>query len=390
MTENTHTSRLLILTTLLNLSGPALQAILLTAKLRDAGYDTCLMTGTKGSADDSFTAVAAHYGVEPVLIPTLSRSLNPLRFILNLWRLYQAIRAFAPDVVHTHNTTAGFLGRLAARLAGVPVVVHTLHMYPFGGYYNRLTTFWFIWLERIGAYWSDSIITLSEQLRRVLTEEYGITRKQRIIVLPAGYDLANFANTKRHKNNFRAAWHIPEDVPLVGIIGRLLPVKNHALFLEAAALVHAEMPQARFVIVGDGQLRQMLVQQAKHAGLADHVIFTGWQKDVADIYSDLDMLVICSLNEGTPVPIIEALAAGCPVVATDVGGVADLLDRGTFGTIVPSGDNQQLASGILQTLRQPYAAEPARAAMLNRYSIERLVIDLDSLYQGLLAKKRRR
>lgn len=389
MTQTAPKPRILYLTTLLNLSGPALQAILLTAKLRDAGYDTCLVAGTKGSAEDTFISVAAQYGIEPVLIPTLSRSLNPVRFLINLRRLYQVIREFAPEVVHTHNTTAGFLGRLAARLAGVPVVVHTLHMYPFGGYYNRLTTFWFIWLERIGVLWSDSIITLSEKLRRVLTEMYGITRKQRLIVLPAGYDLASFASTKRHKNTFRAAWHIPEDVPLIGIIGRLLPVKNHALFLEAARLVQAELPEARFVIVGDGELRQPLVQQAHAAGLADRVIFTGWQKDVASIYSDLDVLVICSLNEGTPVPIIEALAAGCPVVATDVGGVADLLDRGAFGEIVPSDDRQRLAEGILKTLKQPPDIEPARTAMLNRYSIERLVSDLDSLYQGLIAKRRR-
>ncbi|MCU0513110.1 MAG: glycosyltransferase, partial [Anaerolineae bacterium] len=369
-------TRVMYITTGLNISGPSLQAILLTAFLREAGYDTRLVVGTLSDGELTMDYAARRYAVEPILLPGLAHSLNPVQVLVSLWRLYRLIRQHRPDVVHTHQTTAGFIGRIAARLAGVPVVLHTMHVHPFHGHYDRLMTLFFIITERIGALFSDSIITLSEKLRRELAERYHITARRRMIVLPSGYDLRAFARSGRQAGHFRRAWHIPAAAPLVGIVGRLMPVKNHALFLEAARLVLAQMPQAHFAIVGDGELRAALEAQAAPLGAQVH--FTGWQEDTAAIYSDLNVLVISSLNEGAPVPIIEALAAGCPVVATNVGGVVDLL-AGVPGEIVPSGDAAALAAAILRSLTTPYDPEPARHIMLDRYGIDRLVQDLDSL-----------
>jgi glycosyltransferase involved in cell wall biosynthesis len=385
MSMSEQARRILRIIPSMNISGPALQALLLSSAMKDIGYEGLLVGGT---SDESagMMEVAAKYGIEALLLPELNYDF-PLNAIPAFLRLYRLIREYQPDIVHTHNTRAGFLGRIAARLAGVPVIVHTLHEYPFRGYYRRLSTILFIYMERIGAYFSDSIITLSESLRKALVETYGVTRKSRITVLPLGFDLQSFANTKRHLGLFRQAWGIDADAPLVGIIGRLLPVKNHKLFLQAATKVLTALPNARFVIVGDGEERANLEAEARDLGGA--VIFTGWQQQVEVIYSDLDLLVISSLNEGTPVPIIEALAAGCPVVATDVGGVADLLDGGRLGALVPSGDADALAEAILKSLATHADMKAAQETMLKRYGIKRLAQDMDSLYRGLLAKKRR-
>src|SRR5690606_5468949 len=149
---------------------------------------------------------------------------------------------------------------------------------------------------------------------------------------------------------FRSAHDLPADAPLIGIVGRLVPVKNHALFLRAAVKIKQRLPDARFAIIGDGELRAELEAEASALGLGDCVVFTGWSRDVAPVYSDLDVLVISSLNEGTPVSVIEALAAGCPVVATAVGGLPDLLDGGDLGTLVPPEDADELASAVVKTI----------------------------------------
>ncbi|MGJ3241260.1 MAG: glycosyltransferase [Anaerolineae bacterium] len=370
----------------LNISGPALQAILLTAELKTLGYDCMLVGGNPSDAGDDSGYMAHAYQVEPVIVPELEYR-NPLGVLPAIWRLYHLLRDLKPDIVHTHNPRAGFIGRISARLAGVPVVVHTLHEYPFRGYYNRLSTIVFIYIERFGAHISDSIITLSQGLRQALVETYHITNKSRITVLPLGYDLGSFASTKRHQGQFRQAWAIPDDVPLIGIIGRLLPVKNHRLFLDAVAQLHPNLPEARFVIIGDGEEREPLEQYTQQLGIAHRVIFTGWQQQMEMIYSDLDVLVNSSLNEGTPVPIIEALAVQCPVVATDVGGVSDLLDGGALGALVPPDDCDALVQAIHDTLTTPPDMHTAQATMLRRYGIQRLAQDLDSLYRGLFAKK---
>ncbi|MEL6308866.1 MAG: glycosyltransferase family 4 protein [Chloroflexota bacterium] len=374
----------------LNISGPARQAILLTAALDalpDSPYDCYLVAGLQDE-NDSLVGLAEEKHITPILLDELVYD-NPLKAIPALWRVYRLLKDIQPTIVHTHNTRAGFLGRVAARLAGVPIVVHTLHEYPFRGYYNRFSTVIFIYMERLGSTLSDSIVTLSQGLRKALVETYGITRRSRITVLPLGFDLEHFAETPRKQGIFRQRWSIAEDVPLVGIIGRLLPVKNHALFLQAAQHIRTEIPTAHFVIVGDGEfaMRSALEQQAMALGLEGAITFTGWQQDMHHIYSDLDVLVNSSLNEGTPVPIMEALAAGCPVVATDVGGVADLLGNGNLGALVPSGDTDALAQAIISILQQPPDGQAAQEAMIRRYGISRLAQDVDSLYRGLLAKK---
>ena len=385
MTDTTiaRPPRILYIITTLHISGPSLQVILLTASMRDAGYETILVTGS--TPGDNFKTLAAHYDIEPVIVDSLARSYNPVQHIRAFYSLYRTIKDCALDIVHTHTTTAGFWGRMAARLAGVPVIVHTLHVHPFQGRYTHFSTYVFIVAERLSALVSHNVITLSETLRRELTDTHHIVPRRWLTVLPVGYDLGIFAQTQRNGGTFRRTFNLPPYAPLVGIVGRLMPVKNHALFLEAAASVKQALPDVHFVIVGDGELRTALKAQADSLGLSDSITFTGWVQEMAEVYSDLDVLVISSHSEGTPVPIIEALAAGCPVVATNVGGVSDLL-AWTGCEMVHPGDAPALADAIQHTLKRGHTPEPARTMMMSRYHIGRLAQDLDGLYRGLLAR----
>ncbi|MDX2161514.1 MAG: glycosyltransferase family 4 protein [bacterium] len=377
----------------LNIGGPAIHVTLLTEKLTTPAYESVLLSGSVGADEGDMAYYAAQHGVTPRILPELGRELNPVRDLITVYKVYRLLRELKPDIVHTHTAKAGFVGRIAAKLAGVPVIVHTFHGHTFRGYFNPLLTRVFILIERFTARLSDTVITLTEGLRRELADEFRIARRSRITVLPLGLDLERFARIPRHEGNFRAQHGIPADAPLIGVVGRLVPVKNHALFLNAAARIRQAMPAARFMLVGDGELRSALEAQIAALGLADAVVITGWIEDVAPIYSDLDLLVISSVNEGTPVTVIEGLAAGLPVVATAVGGLPDLLDQGQFGVLVPSEHVEALADAILKAVRQPpkaAAIAAAQAAMVDRYGIDRLVTDMDSLYRGLLAKKGRR
>lgn len=374
----------------LNIGGPAIHVSLLTAKLNDAEYQSTLVCGQIEPGEGDMSYYAAQHGVTPVVVPELSRALNPLRDLRTLWTLWRLIRREQPDVVHTHTAKAGFVGRWAAKLAGVPVIVHTFHGHVFEGYFGPRKTRLFLVLEQLTSRVSDVILTLTEGLRRELADKYRVTRRERITVLPLGLDLQPFADTPRKPGTFRQAWGIPADVPLVGISGRFVPVKNHALFLEAAALIRAQRPDAHFVMVGDGELRAEAEAQIAALGLSGAVAITGWQRDLTAAYADMDVFVISSVNEGTPVTVIEALAAGCPVVATQVGGLPDLLEGGRFGALTPSGDADALASAVLNTLDSPPDTTEAQRAMLDRYGIDRLVSDLRALYRALLTKKRRR
>lgn len=378
--------RIVRVITRLHVSGSALQVILLAHALREHGYETLLITGNTPPEDAMFD-VAESYGVKVITLDDLTRTFNPLRLMRATLRLYRLIKDYSPQIVHTHTTTAGFLGRVMARLAGVPVVVHTLHTHPFRGYYNRLQTLIFVLLERLGSRLSDSIITLGEKLRRELVDRHHIAPKSAVTVLPLGFDLEEFAHHPRHSGAGRIAWDIPKDAPLVGIVGRLIPVKNHTLFLESAKLIHDKIPNVHFLIVGDGELRPTLEAQAHTLGLEGVVHFAGWQKNMASLYSEVDVLALSSWNEGTPVPIIEALVAGCAVVSTDVGGVSDLLDGGAFGVLVPPDNAPALADAIQASLHSPVTPREAREAMLSRYSITRLAQDMDSLYRGLILRK---
>lgn len=374
----------------LNVGGPAIHVVNLTAGLDPTRYQPSLVAGSENAAEGSMLDYALSRGVQPNVIPEIvtAFSLAP-RDLKALVKLYALIRRERPHIVHTHTAKAGFLGRIAARLAGVPVIVHTFHGHVLNGYYGPVKNWLLRRLERSLAAISDRLVTVSEQVKVELVA-HGVAGAEMITVIPLGFDLEPFLNCHLQRGEFRRELGLTHEVRLVGIVGRLFPIKNHRLFLQAAAKIAARHP-ARFVIVGDGALRSALEQQARELGIVDRVLFTGWRRDLPGIYADLDVLVVSSDNEGTPVSAIEAMAAGCPVVATRVGGLPDLINDSTIGRLVPPRAADALAGAVLDLIQSPETARElgrnAREAVRKRFAATRLIGDIDYLYRQLLEEK---
>jgi glycosyltransferase involved in cell wall biosynthesis len=381
-------TRILRVFSRLNIGGPSIHVVLLTAGLVHRGYDTRLVVGQETSAEGDLRDFALAHGVEPLTLPHLGRAIRPWLDVQALVSVTRLIRRYRPTIVHTHTAKAGFVGRLAAVLMRVPVVVHTYHGHVLSRYFGRREEALYRFLERLLARTSDCLVAVSEAVKAELVRQQ-VAPPDVIRVVPLGLELASFAG-ELPRGRLREAAHVPGDVPLVGIVGRLVPIKDVPTFLEAAQIVSQQSPKVRFAVVGDGEERAVLETRCRGLGLEERVYFHGWQRDMTSVHGDLDVVVNASLNEGTPVALIEALAAGRPVVATEVGGTPDLLAGGAHGRLVPAGNAPALAAAILETLATPdeslRRAREGRRHVLARHSVERLIDDMDRLYRDLLAR----
>jgi glycosyltransferase involved in cell wall biosynthesis len=377
----------------MNIGGPAVHIAGLMAGLDPCVYENRLIVGRPGRDEgDMGYLLKAEDLPPPMVIPELGRSVSPVRDLVTAAKLVPLLRRQRPHIVETHTAKAGFVGRLAARLAGVPIVLHVFHGHVFYGYFGPVQTRVYIGLERLMARLSDRIVTISASQQRDIAHVYRIASPDKVVVVPLGFDLTAFADAKRTAGEqLRTALGLSADVPLVGFVGRLTGVKNPALFVEAARYVIERVPGARFVLVGGGELRSEVGRQIADLGLTGRVHLVGWQRDMPAVYAALDVLALTSLTEGTPVTAIEALAAGVPVVATAVGGVADVVQNGRTGLLVPPSNASALAASIVDLLTLPERgralAQEGHRDVLARFGRERLIADMESLYRTLLEEK---
>lgn len=372
----------------LNIGGPAIHVVELSAQLDPDRFESLLVCGRPEASEGDMNYLAAGAGLDARIIPELRREIRPWSDLVALIKLLRLMLQWRPDIVHTHTFKAGALGRVAARLARVPVVVHTFHGHTFHGYWGCVGSTLVVWLERLLARLTDVIVTVSETVRSDLVRRK-IKTPDKIRVVQLGLDLRPFIECAQRRGEFRAALGFPPDLPLVGIVGRLVPVKNHVLFFEAARLMVESGFAGAFVVVGGGELDAALRRTVVEFGLKERVHFVGWQRDLPRIYADLDVLVNSSINEGTPVAVIEAMAAGVPVVATAVGGVPDMIDPGVTGFLTPPNDPLALAAGIKDALGAGAALrDEARRVARERYSLDGLLTRTTELYDSLLSHVR--
>jgi glycosyltransferase involved in cell wall biosynthesis len=373
--------------TRLNVGGAAMHVIQLNSGLEHKGYDCLIVTGSEGPSERSMRDAAIEHHLRLEFIPDLGREIAPKRDLVALIKLYRLMRRERPHIVHTHLAKAGFLGRIAARLARVPIVLHSSHGHIFHGYFSPRKTRIFLMMERLCGCLSTRIIVSSDRLRDEIAS-FGITKKERIEVIPYGFELDAFALQPRSVGQFRHSLDLPEGISLIGTVGRLVPIKNIPLLLESLAIARQQNAEIHLVVVGGGELRVELETRVRNMGLADTVVFAGWQPDLLNVYADLDAIVLSSDNEGTPVALIEAMAAGCPVVATHVGGVPDLITDGETGRMVLPRDPEALARALLALFEEPektsQMALRAQQRVLERHQARRVVADVDRLYQELL------
>jgi glycosyltransferase involved in cell wall biosynthesis len=421
----------------LNIGGPAIHTILLSSYMESIGYQTVLVAGQVGSEEGDMNYLAKAEGVKPVVIPRLGRRLLPLADLMAFLRVLQLLFNWRPHIVHTHTAKAGAVGRVAAAVYnGVQSfkfkvqswvnrysrgrfdnrqvslinerckVVHTFHGHVLHGYFSTFKSRLFQLTEKILARLTDVIVVVSEQQKKELSRKFDIGRPEQYRVVPLGLDLSPFERGSESKGKMKSSLGLTENGEnLVALVGRLTAIKNHRLFLESINVLMQEHgdTRARFLIVGDGELRKDLEKMTAELTLKDRVVFTGWIKDLRTLYADLDVLAVTSNNEGTPVAVIEAMAAGVAVIATDVGGVRELIsERGTQnaelaegkfeicerGVLVKKGDVRGFAEGLKYLLGHPdecgAMGRRGRRYAIQNHSVERLVADMDKLYKSLL------
>jgi glycosyltransferase involved in cell wall biosynthesis len=374
----------------LNMGGPALHVAYLTAGLRERGYRTTLVAGTLARGEDSMAFVASGLGVEVVTIPELGREISLARDLIATLRLARLIRRERPQILHTHTAKAGTVGRLAARLAGrarPPIVVHTFHGHVLRGYFGPVRSRLFRWLERWLARDTTALIAVSPQVRDDLVA-LGVAPREKFVVIRLGIELEERIADMDGRANTRRYLGIAPERFTVGWIGRMTAIKNTEDVLSAFKALRARGVEATLCMVGDGPDRPELERRAHELGIMRDTLFLGYQQDVAPLYAAFDALVLPSSNEGTPVSVIEALAARTPVVATRVGGVPDVVREGDDGFLVDPGDTDALAERLERLASDPKLRErmgaAARSRVLSRYAVDRLVDDVDRLYRNLL------
>ncbi|HYY03464.1 MAG TPA: glycosyltransferase family 4 protein [Gaiellaceae bacterium] len=374
----------------LNMGGPALHVAYLTAGLRERGYETTLVAGTLARGEDSMAFVADGLEVDVVTIPELGREISPLRDALATLRLAALIRCERPQILHTHTAKAGTVGRVAALLAGAarpPIVVHTFHGHVLRGYFGPLRSRFFRSLERRLARHTTVLVAVSPQVRDDLVE-LGVAPPEKFAVVRLGIELGERIASADGRAETRRYLGIPDERFTVGWVGRMTAVKRGDDILEGFRLLREGGVEATLCLVGDGPDRPQLERRAHELGIIRDTLFLGYQEDVGPLYGAFDALVLPSGNEGTPVSVIEALAAGRPVVATRVGGVPDVVREGVDGFLVAPEATQELAERLTRLASDPALRERLGAAgrerVLPRYAVDRLVDDVDRLYRSLL------
>jgi glycosyltransferase involved in cell wall biosynthesis len=376
------------------MGGPALHVSYLTAGLRERGYETILVAGSVGQGEQSMAYVAEELGVPVMTIPHLHREISPVRDLLATVRLARIIRAEQPAILHTHTAKAGAVGRVAALLAGrrrPPIIVHTFHGHVLRGYFGRFRTGDFRLLERWLAHVTDALVAVSPEVRDELVG-FGVAPASKFRVIRLGIELdERLARDGAARAETRRVMGIADDRFVVGWIGRMTAVKRTDIVLRSFRQLRDDGVNAVLCMVGDGPDRRTVEDLARELGVMRECLFPGYQEDVGPFFAAFDVFVLPSGNEGTPVTAIEALASGCPVVATRVGGLPDVVTDGEDGFLVEPGDVEGLSARLArlagdQGLRARMGAA-GRERMRGRYAVDRLIDDIDRLYRDLLERK---
>jgi glycosyltransferase involved in cell wall biosynthesis len=379
----------------LNVGGPAIHVVLTNHGLERRGHDCALVVGPVPNTEGSMEYYAEEWGVPFVRVPELVRPLSPWKDLVALWKVYRILRQEKPDVVHTHTAKAGTVGRTAALLAGVPVIVHTFHGNIFDGYFSPAKTRLFLAIERFLARFTDRVIAVSKSQREELITKYKIAPPEKFQIVRLGIDLEALRAVSREDTHSLRG---DDSRPLViGWVGRFVEVKDPLFFVGVAHALKSSGAHAQFMMVGDGPLRPGVEKRIAELGLQQDVTLAGWQRNMADVYAQIDLMTLTSHNEGTPVAMIESMATGRPFVALNVGGMPDLMagkpqEREGFdvfenGIMVYPRDVATFARAVNMLLQDaPLRALMGRAGTefaQERFSKERLVDDLEALYQKL-------
>ncbi|MBA4241600.1 MAG: hypothetical protein C0448_12805 [Sphingobacteriaceae bacterium] len=369
------------------------------SKYLEPDYETLLVGGPEEEGEDSSLYIPEGLGLKPRVLHEFQREINLKSDYKAYKEIKKIIREFNPDIVHTHASKAGAIGRLAAIDCNVPIIIHTFHGHVFHSYFGKLKTAFYKTIERYLAKHSTAIVAISNKQKQELSDVFHIAPKNKIHVVPLGFDLTKFTkNKEQNRKEFREKYNVQEEQLAIGIIGRLAPIKNHSLFIEAIAFLKQNgITNFKAFIIGDGDTRDVITESCNVNQVSwsndptdeVDVIFTSWITNVEWALHGLDIVTLTSLNEGTPVSIIEAQAAGKFVVSTNVGGIEDVLHP-ECGFLSEISDKNGFFSNLLNACSNvsilSNSSEKGEKWALEKYSYTRLVSDMRQLYAQLLKR----
>jgi glycosyltransferase involved in cell wall biosynthesis len=374
-----------------NIGGPTYNAAYLT-KFLEPNFETLLIGGQKDETEDSSEFILDNLGLKPLLIDEMRREIGFKNDFKAYKKLREIIGDYKPDIVHTHASKAGAVGRLAASRLNVPLIFHTFHGHVFHSYFGKTKTTLYKNIERYLAKKTTKIIAISEIQKQELSTIHNICDPSKIEVIPLGFDLNRFRQDKENKRlTFRNRWNLNDDEIALGIVGRLVPIKDHNMFLEGAKIITEKTSKKlKFVIVGDGELRKELEEKVSALELTN-VIFTSWIKNIDEVNAGLDLLCLTSKNEGTPVSLIEAQASGLPIVSTNVGGIENIVKKNENALLCESGDIDQFVLHCLDLIenskkRNEFSKNGDH--VFQKFHYTRLITDMNELYTRELKLKK--
>lgn len=370
--------------------GGAQENTMLTVHLLDkTQWDAAIITGPQAGPEGSLLDAAAALDVPVTVEPSFVREINPVQDIRALVRLRRIIRDGGYVIVHTHSSKTGIIGRWAARWAGAPVIIHTVHGWGHHDRQHPLVRKLYIWLEKRALPFTDKLIAVSpSNVEKGLAD--GIGTPDDYVVIRSGIELERFGHPLVPREETRRAWGIPLDAPVVGSVTRLSPQKAPLDFVAAAAQIHAQRPDVWFLLVGDGPLRADVEARARELGISDRLVMTGLRRDVPELMAAFDIFALSSLWEGLPRVLPQAMATGLPIVTTAADGNAEAVEDGVTGLVVPAGEPPALAAALLRLLDDPALAQQmgdTGRARVDEFSATRMVDQIAALYTEILARK---
>lgn len=376
-----------------NLGGPTFNATFLTRFLSDE-FETTLIGGVPDKGETNSLHILKEYGIKPIVLPEMSRAINISQEYRAYKKIKKILKEIQPDIVHTHASKAGLLGRMAAFSLRIPVVVHTFHGHVFHSYFGKFKTMFFKQIERYLAKKSTGIIAISALQKHELADVHKIVNQEKIKVIPLGFDLQKFQEGRIEKREaVRAQYKLSDDEVAITIIGRLAPIKDHDYFLNVIEEVLKQTPQEiKVFIVGDGSEKNHIEDRVNKLNevYPNRIMMTSWILDIATFIQGMDIVCLTSKNEGTPVSLIEAQAAGIPVISTDVGGVRDAMEDGKSGFVVKRENIETYIKNLRLLIEDDKLREKisifGQKNATEKFGYQRLVLEMEDYYKELLKR----
>ncbi|MBD3376697.1 glycosyltransferase [candidate division KSB1 bacterium] len=372
------------------IGGPAVHTDILLAHMPHKKYTSLLIGGKVDSSESSKFEQFVEKGIDIRVLPFMKRDISILDDFMSIFHLYKIFKNENPKIVHTHTAKAGTIGRIAGKLAGVPVLIHTFHGHTFRGYFPDWKNKIFIHIEKCLTKMSSAIIAISSSQKYDLCQKYKIAPKEKVEIIPYGFELKKF-QTIIKTDQLKTEFGLNKEMTLAAAIGRLVPIKNYSMALRVIHKLKKQNNPIYLVIVGDGEERNKLESLTKELEIEDHVFFYGWEQNIEKIYAGIDLMLLTSNNEGTPVTIIEAMASRVPVFATRAGGVVDMIQSGENGYLCDLDDADAMAKHIIKYLNNRnnhrIMLERAFSYSTQTFSYRRMISDMDSFYQKLIVAR---